>query len=318
MRISVAMATYNGADFLEAQLESFANQSLLPDELVVSDDGSTDKTLQIMRDFMRTAPFEVAITQNQRESGTVGNFGNALEACRGDAIFISDQDDVWLDDKIERMLDVEAQMDGPALIVCDARFGNEDLSSFGGTVSSWARKMGAVSTNGHVNGCCTLVNRAFADIALPIPPASTAHDIWLHTLAVKMKVKIALPVVLQYYRRHDANVTRGAIVEPTQFARSKMFVNNAMTNAAQLHLQREAMLNEMQNRVSEKQREYGSLIGDDCLPAIERELSAVRQRCGLLEKHPLRRIPGATEMLLRGGYGYFSGWQSFLKDCLRR
>ena len=103
---SVAMCTYNGERFLSEQLHSFAAQTVLPDELVVCDDGSTDGTLEILEDFRRTAPFPVRIYRNEKNLGYVKNFEKAALLCGGDIIFFSDQDDIWLPEKVEKSLAV--------------------------------------------------------------------------------------------------------------------------------------------------------------------------------------------------------------------
>src|SRR5215470_8302349 len=99
--ISVAMCTYNGARFLAEQLGSLAAQSRLPDELVVCDDGSTDESAEIVKDFARHAPFPVRLEVNEENLGATKNFEKAIGLCRGEVIALSDQDDVWYPKKLE-------------------------------------------------------------------------------------------------------------------------------------------------------------------------------------------------------------------------
>jgi glycosyltransferase involved in cell wall biosynthesis len=103
-RISIAMATYQGARFLSEQLESFLAQTLLPNELCVSDDGSDDGTLDIVQKFAERAPFAVKVAANLAPAGAGSNFQNAAQQCTGDIILFSDQDDVWLAEHIERLV----------------------------------------------------------------------------------------------------------------------------------------------------------------------------------------------------------------------
>jgi len=98
--ISIAMATYNGAVFLKDQLASLAAQTRLPTELVIADDCSTDTTLEIARDFARTAPFAVHIHQNPARLGYRANFMGAMRLCSGDLIAFCDQDDIWHSNKL--------------------------------------------------------------------------------------------------------------------------------------------------------------------------------------------------------------------------
>lgn len=102
--ISVALTTCNGQRFLLDQLESIANQTHLPDEVVIADDLSTDGTVSIIRRFSVGAPFPVKLRSNPARLGWARNFVQVAERCSGDLIAFCDQDDVWLPNKLERCL----------------------------------------------------------------------------------------------------------------------------------------------------------------------------------------------------------------------
>src|SRR5947209_2797042 len=114
MRISVALCTYNGSKYLKEQLDSIASQSLLPDELVICDDGSLDATESIVRAFEKTALFKVVFLRNEKNLGSTLNFEKAISCCSGDLIALCDQDDLWLPLKLEKLT---------AAIEADARIG---------------------------------------------------------------------------------------------------------------------------------------------------------------------------------------------------
>src|SRR5438270_1073780 len=99
--VSVAMATFNGERYLKTQLDTIARQSVLPTELVVSDDGSNDQTLSVVADFARSAPFQVTTVRNETRLGFADNFLQAARLCEGDAVAYADQDDFWLSHKLE-------------------------------------------------------------------------------------------------------------------------------------------------------------------------------------------------------------------------
>ena len=99
--ISIAMATYNGDRYIGEQLDSLARQKLLPLELVVTDDGSSDGTLDILKAFSEGAPFPVRIFRNTTRLGYEENFLKAASLCNGDVIAFCDQDDIWMDRKLE-------------------------------------------------------------------------------------------------------------------------------------------------------------------------------------------------------------------------
>src|SRR5437773_11189037 len=101
MNLSIALGTYNGAAYLKEQLESFAAQTRTPDELVISDDQSTDDTLRLIEEFVTTAAFPVRLSVNESNLGTAKNFEKAISLCRGDVIVLSDQDNVWHSDYLE-------------------------------------------------------------------------------------------------------------------------------------------------------------------------------------------------------------------------
>jgi glycosyltransferase involved in cell wall biosynthesis len=103
LRISVAMCTFNGGRYLDAQLESIAEQSQRPCELVVCDDGSTDDTIAILKRFKANAPFPVTIVENAMRMGSTRNFDQAIGMVRGEFIALCDQDDRWLPQKLQRL-----------------------------------------------------------------------------------------------------------------------------------------------------------------------------------------------------------------------
>src|ERR1700723_2014959 len=101
-RISVALCTYNGERFLRHQLESIQQQTRLPDELVVCDDRSTDQTFAIVREFAARVSFPIVIVQNPETLGSARNFEKAIRLCTGDLIALSDQDDLWYPNRLQR------------------------------------------------------------------------------------------------------------------------------------------------------------------------------------------------------------------------
>jgi glycosyltransferase involved in cell wall biosynthesis len=102
-RISIALCTFNGAEFLAEQLESFRRQTRLPDELIIGDDCSNDETHEIIKDFAEAAPFPVHLKINKKNMGSTENFQQTISRAGGELIFLSDQDDVWQTEKISVM-----------------------------------------------------------------------------------------------------------------------------------------------------------------------------------------------------------------------
>jgi glycosyltransferase involved in cell wall biosynthesis len=122
VKVSIALCTYNGEKFLKAQIDSYLRQTYLPDELIVCDDNSQDNTVALLEELKKTAPFHVSIFRNKSNLGVIRNFEKAIEMCSGDIIFLSDQDDIWRNDKIEICLENFENHHGSLMV-----FSNGDL-----------------------------------------------------------------------------------------------------------------------------------------------------------------------------------------------
>ena len=106
MKISVVIATYNGELFLRKQLDSILKQTMVPDEIIVSDDCSEDSTWSILKEYNHKYPDLFHIHRNSRNLGYALNFWNLLKRVTGDIIFLSDQDDIWYFDKVEKIYQI--------------------------------------------------------------------------------------------------------------------------------------------------------------------------------------------------------------------
>ena len=105
-KVSVAMCTYNGQRFLDQQLQSFLDQTVQPDELVVCDDVSSDDSMAMVEAFAARAPFTVKLFRNAQNLGYSRNCERAIAQCTGDLVLLCDQDDVWDRRKIEILREV--------------------------------------------------------------------------------------------------------------------------------------------------------------------------------------------------------------------
>jgi len=130
--VSIALATWNGARFLRDQLASYECQTILPTELVISDDGSTDRTLEILAEFARSATFPVRILSGGERLGFADNFFRAANACTSQFIAFSDQDDVWLPKKLEEA-SADCRKDDSCLTLHTSTLTDENLVPKGTT-----------------------------------------------------------------------------------------------------------------------------------------------------------------------------------------
>src|ERR1051325_2274006 len=137
MRLSIALGTYNGGVYLKEQLESLAAQTRMPDELVISDDHSTDDTLRLVEEFAATADFPVRLSVNESNLGIAKNFEKAISLCRGDVIVLSDQDDVWHPDKLESVERVFESKPQLSLVFSNAELVDETLRLYDETLFDW-------------------------------------------------------------------------------------------------------------------------------------------------------------------------------------
>jgi glycosyltransferase involved in cell wall biosynthesis len=135
LRTSIALATYQGERFLSQQLDSFLGQIRMPDELCISDDGSTDGTVDMVKAFAAKAPFPVRFFSNQIRGGVNKNFENAVTHCTGDVILFSDQDDFWLPGHVEHLVSPMEVNSTIVAVASDSEFVDESLELTGCTQS---------------------------------------------------------------------------------------------------------------------------------------------------------------------------------------
>ena len=204
MKISIALATYNGSQYLAEQLQSYLDQDRMPDELVISDDCSTDETCNLIEKFSESAPFDVRFIRQPKQLGYVANFDCALGMATGDLIFLSDQDDVWLPQKISELCEFIEKKPDFLLILNDAEITNDDLSRTGLTKLGQLRLAGSPDS-AFVMGCCCAIHRELLDLGLPVPEGVKGHDNWLVDFSNGLHTTAVVEKVLQLYRRHDSN-----------------------------------------------------------------------------------------------------------------
>ncbi len=211
-RLSVAMCTYNGARYLEEQLQSLAAQQRLPDELVACDDGSTDETVALLERFSATAPFPVRIVRNPENLGFRRNFAQALDLCTGDLIALCDQDDVWYPPKLRVLEELLARHPAAEGVFSDGDILDAQSQSVERTL--WqsfrffpasqrrfqaGRAIDELLRRNMVTGMAFMI-RSSARHLLRNMPASWIHDGWLAFLIALRSDLLACPERLVGYR----------------------------------------------------------------------------------------------------------------------
>ena len=204
MKISVCLASYNGQLFIEQQIKSILAQLSEYDELIVSDDCSTDKTLEIVETLNDK---RIKIFSGIRYGSPIRNFENALKHATGDVIFLSDQDDVWLPNKVKIMTSYFHQYD---VVVSNCSIVAKELNiikdSFFLSVNTRKGFFNNLYDN-HYLGCCMAFKKKVLDIILPFPKKIAMHDIWIGLCAEAFYKSIFVDDVLLLYRRHGGNAS---------------------------------------------------------------------------------------------------------------
>ncbi|ASU33653.1 glycosyltransferase family 2 protein [Mucilaginibacter xinganensis] len=204
MNISVCIATYNGEKYIREQLESIIPQLPENGEIIISDDSSTDKTLEIIESINDN---RIKVFSNQKFRSPIFNFENAIIQAQGKYIFLADQDDKWFGNKIEVMLNALKDHD---LVVSNAMIGDESLNIIKDSYFAWRNSRTGFLKNLFKNsylGCCIAFDRKLIDVALPFPENIPMHDMWIGMVAEMYFKPIFIPNKLMIYRRHGNNVT---------------------------------------------------------------------------------------------------------------
>lgn len=203
--ITVCIATFNGEKYIREQLNSILFQLSLQDEVIVSDDGSTDNTISIIKSFNDK---RIKIIDGVYRHSPTLNFENALKEAKGDYIFLADQDDVWKDDKVKICLKWLQHYD---CIISDAEVTDENLKITSPSLYQLMNiKSGRVYNilykNGYT-GCCMAFTKRVKEAALPFPKDIPMHDILIGNVAAFLyKVKF-IDDKLIYFRRHSLTIS---------------------------------------------------------------------------------------------------------------
>ncbi|MEV8253430.1 glycosyltransferase family 2 protein [Rhodoglobus sp. NPDC076762] len=318
--ISVALCTHNGATHVAEQLTSILEQVPAPDEIIVSDDASTDDTLAIVRETAAHYPaVQLTVLQNQEPLGVTKNFEQVIRACRGDLIALSDQDDVWYPGRIALFEREFASRPGVALIHSDANLIAADGSSLGHSLSEAlgmsANEVAAIHAGDAfrfllrrnlVTGACTVFRRSLVEYAAPFP-SGWVHDEWLGIIASAVSATDILEQPTIGYRQHGANQI-GA-TKLTLVGKFRRMIEPRRARNERIASNMAVLLDRLQRLGARVDREK-----------VEHMLGKVRHeemRNGLPENR-IRRIRTVSTALVAGNYSRFSrGPLDALRDIVQ-
>jgi glycosyltransferase involved in cell wall biosynthesis len=317
LTISLAMCTYDGAKYLQEQLTSIMTQTRLPDELVVCDDGSTDTTLDILDKFFKNAPFEVKVYHNKKRLGPTKNFEKAISLCKGDIIFLSDQDDVWLPHKLATIVELFLKRPDVGYIFSNALVVDEKLFPLGYTM--WGSVLFTTHQrrsfkNGYqleillkynvVTGATMAFRKNIKDLILPIPDV-WVHDEWIALLSSALEIKgDFIEDSLIKYRQHFAQLIGGRKLKLGEQLERAI---NTKSEFYQTWIKGfENMLNRLLilSKPSKKTRKL-----------FEDKIIHLQARHWMHNRSRRKRYSRIVKELISGRYHHFSnGWKSVIKD----
>lgn len=318
--VSVALCTYNGERYIKQQLESISAQSRHPDEVIICDDGSTDRTLEIADEYARNAAFVVTVVRNERRLGSTKNFEKAISLCASDIIVLSDQDDVWRQDKIEKL--TLALSEGASAVFSNAEVVDEKLNPLG--YSLWQKVRFTQRTRRKfrrgkvletlvgrnvVTGATMAFRRDVIDACTPIPE-SWVHDGWIALCAAAAGKKIAfVDEPLIKYRQHANN----------QIGARKLRLSEQWQRVQAVDLQAHLSLVHRQYTAAYTELSHRGVMSADIKALFEEKIRHITRRQCL-------RIKGSTSCvfivmteLVSGRYSrYSNGWRGAARDLAAR
>lgn len=207
--ISIALCTYNGEKFIKEQIESVLGQSYKNIELIITDDGSKDKTIEIIKQYMQLDG-RITLYENKENLGFIKNFEKAISLCNGDFIALSDQDDIWKLNKIEKFVN---EIKENVLIYSNATIVDETSNPTGKELIEGARHLvngkcnKAFLLNSFISGNTMMFKQELVKYILPIPIQISYHDIWISFVASTYGTINYTDESMIYYRRHSEQVT---------------------------------------------------------------------------------------------------------------
>ena len=203
--ISVCVATYNGERFIREQIDSILRQLSSDDEIIVSDDGSTDDTISIINSIDDK---RIRIIEGPRKHSPTQNFECAMKEAKGDYIFLADQDDVWKPNKVEVCIKWLQNYD---CVVSDAEVTDSNLNPLYSSLYAimqvrQGRIYNTIWKNGYT-GCCMAFRRNVLKASLPFPKNIPMHDIWIGNVAAYKYSMKFIPDKLIMFRRHNETIS---------------------------------------------------------------------------------------------------------------
>ena len=313
MKCSIALCTYNGERYLKDQLESLLQQTHRPDEIVVSDDGSTDKTVEIVHSVLRPSTIPYRVLTHTKKLGVFENFSVCMSSCTGDLIFPCDQDDVWKKDKIARHLAVHQANPTVSLVYSNATvvfntIDNELYPLWDFNLirnGQYHSRSNLVFKGRSIAGFCMSVRSDFFKSISPLPK-DVYHDDWCATCAALQDSIYGIPESLAYYRQHGSNAV--GIIRGGKLSYWKSLFTNV-----KFYVESDRTISERHHRVFAELSKRPNLLSSTTLEELNEVETLYRNRT-----YELKSYRQSNQLLLdnlmHGRYRYHHGVFTYLKD----
>lgn len=312
------MATYNGARYLPAQLQSFLDQTRCPDELVITDDQSSDETAEVVAEFARRAPFPVLFHRNDVRLGIHDNFARASQICSGQIILFSDQDDVWLPPHVQCIVAPMEADPAVGLVVTNSTYVDAELKPDGSDLWSASRFTAADHRRCHkghqfphwarhhvVAGHAMGFRASLRRIILPFSHR-WMYDHWIAMLGVAFTRGLCLDQRVTLHRHHASQFVGHSLVELKD-------QTSLAPNLSSDHFATEiAKWQDLRDRL---RMHASDLLEPSDLEFVDRRLSLLQARRLMRTGGAGKRILGATIQFLLGNYHRFGrGMLTYARD----
>lgn len=319
-RISVIIAAYHGEKYIGEQLKSLFKQTRVPDEILIGDDSSDDKTFLAVEAVRSHYTGELKYFRNTPRLGVVQNFVHLAKAATGDFIFFCDQDDVWLPEKIEKLAAILEQDATCQVAVCNSFMVNKELKYYQESLLSYAEKYIKESQTPEMlfrnilyqrinfSGHNIAMKKTFRNIFLRIPSTYRFHDLWLTQTASLLNVLKYDNQKLTLYRIHDNNVSS------PEFQKTRFSIVHRLKKVSSVSddfEQTVLMLNGLFSLAVDLQK----------IPLTNMDILTQCSNYFHARKH-LRSFPrpfrflALTPTLMRDYFLLGTGWKAFLRDQL--
>lgn len=318
-KISIAICTYNGEKYLKEQLDSFVLQSRLPDEIVICDDCSKDETPIILKTFAENAPFPVKLYFNDQNIGYIKNFEKAISLCQGDIIVLSDQDDVWKQNKLELFETEFLKSEKIGLVYSDAEVVDECLCYLGQTM--WQRRgfdnkkqkafaqgkgFDLLLTDGYFYGSSIAFLAVYRNLFLPFPTNTFfIHDNWIALMISAVAGVSIIEECLILYRQHSSQSVG-------------ILKNDSNRNSAFNSLKRNNSYNETINQldIAKMKLEKSPYSVKKSISKINKAKKHILMRANLPKKSFVRFFTVNFELMKGNYHRYYNGFRSAMRDIL--